>query len=160
MAPSGFRTRRHSASQARQNASYSAKSWNLSQSSSTPSTLRIVRPHQIAGKLQIVGRVGEDEIDAGVRKLLQLSDAVTDKNFPALRAALATTQYHELYLLTLRSHRLRHREHMRDEPTIFVHDAKRVWICAEGRQIFIFFDSMCNSTCGSSAFWGDGKRAG
>ena len=41
---------------------------------------RLVRPRQRAFELQIVGRVGEDQVDAGVGKLRQLGDAVADED--------------------------------------------------------------------------------
>ena len=41
---------------------------------------RIVGAHQIAGELQIVGRVGEHQIDAGVGNFAQFFQAVADAN--------------------------------------------------------------------------------
>jgi len=38
--------------------------------------LRIVRPQQIAAQLQIIGRIGEDHVDAGVGQGSQHLDAV------------------------------------------------------------------------------------
>src|SRR6185369_13050830 len=40
----------------------------------------IVRAEQLGGELEIIGRVGEDEIDALRRQLCQLFNAVADKN--------------------------------------------------------------------------------
>ena len=55
---------------------------------------RVVGPEKIACKLQIVRRIGKDEIDACARKLFQLVDAITDENPSALGAALYATRRH------------------------------------------------------------------
>ncbi len=59
----GFISRRTAASQSRVKASYSAKSANLSHASSTPVDHALVGPRQRAFELEIIGRIGEDEID-------------------------------------------------------------------------------------------------
>ncbi len=64
MAPSGFRTRRHWLSQARENASYSAKLAELVPLVVDAVDARVVGPHQVGAELQIVGGIGEDKIDA------------------------------------------------------------------------------------------------
>ena len=47
---------------------------------------RIVRALEVVGELQIVGRVGEDEIDASRRQLRHLGDAVADEHAAAADA--------------------------------------------------------------------------
>ena len=49
---------------------------NLSQSSSTASTLDWSGRVQLAAELQIVGRVGEDEVDAAGRQAVERGDAI------------------------------------------------------------------------------------
>ena len=94
MAPSGFRMRRHSVSQARENASYSAKLENLSHFVVDAVDARIVRPHQVVGELQIVRRVGEDEIDRMVGQLFESRDAITDDDAIGRGGRGRTTQNH------------------------------------------------------------------
>src|SRR5690606_37138942 len=50
--------------------------------------LRVVRAEKIARELQIIRRIGENEIDARAGNLLQFVDAITNENPSALRAAL------------------------------------------------------------------------
>ena len=56
--------------------------------------LAVVGPQQFAAQQQIVGRVGEDEIDGFRRNLPQFADAVTDKDailqWPDIRPCLIT----------------------------------------------------------------------
>ena len=49
---------------------------------------RIVRALEIACELEIVRRVGEDEIDGGRRQLRHFGDAVADQNAMRLRSSL------------------------------------------------------------------------
>ena len=49
---------------------------------------RVVRALQIARELEIVGRVGEDEIDGSRRQLRHPGDAIADKNAMRLRDSL------------------------------------------------------------------------
>ena len=55
---------------------------------------RIVGAHQIGSELQIVGRVGEDEIDRMVGQLLQRCDAITDDDAIGREGPGRTTQNH------------------------------------------------------------------
>ena len=59
----GFISRRTAVSQSRVNASYSAKSANLSQVVVDPVDHALVGTRQRALELEVVGRIGEDEID-------------------------------------------------------------------------------------------------
>ena len=49
---------------------------------------RIVRPFEIAGELEIVRRIGEDDVDGRRRQLRHRGDAVADKNAVGLRNSL------------------------------------------------------------------------
>ena len=61
--PVSLSTRRQATSQARVKWSYSAKPANLSQASSTASTRVMVGAPELVLELQVVGRVGKDQVD-------------------------------------------------------------------------------------------------
>ena len=78
---SRFITRRAAVSQSPRERVVVAKSANLSQSSSTPSTTALVGAREAAFELQIVRRIGEDEIDASLREFIHRLDAVADREW-------------------------------------------------------------------------------
>ena len=86
-APVGFRTRWHSSSQARGEGVVAAKIGEAVPVVVDAVDARLVGPVQFVGKLQIVGRVGEDEIDGAGRQLRQLFEAIADQDHIALTRA-------------------------------------------------------------------------
>ena len=55
---------------------------NRSQAWLTPSTPRVVGPQQIAAELEIVGRIGEHEVDGAGRHSAKRLDAIALNNAP------------------------------------------------------------------------------
>ena len=80
MAPSGFRTRRHSASQRPREAVVVGKARELVPGVVDAVDHRVVGAKQLPFQLQIVGRVGEHEIDALVGEPGQLLQAIADED--------------------------------------------------------------------------------
>ena len=80
MVPAGFITRRQALSQRFGEFVIGREARELVPVVGDRIDVRIVRTLQVAGELEIVGRVGEDEIDGSRRQLRHLGDAVADQD--------------------------------------------------------------------------------
>ena len=86
MVAAGFITRRQAVSQAPGEIVIGGEARELVPVVVDGIDARIVRPLQIAGELEIVRRIGKDEVDGSRRQLRHLGDAVADENAVGLRS--------------------------------------------------------------------------
>ena len=86
MVPAGFSTRRQAVSQALGEIVIGRETRELVPVVGDRVDVRIVRPLQIVGELEIVGRIGEHQIDGTRRQLCHLGDAVADQDAMLLGA--------------------------------------------------------------------------
>ncbi len=80
MVPAGFNTRRQAVSQRFGEGVIGREAVELVPVVGDRIDVRIVGTFQVAGELEIVGRIGEHQIDGTRRQLGHLGDAVADQN--------------------------------------------------------------------------------